>query len=36
VTDAISLGGVVVALSAAVGFYLRRSSGFTLQHAPAE
>ena len=36
VTDAISFGGVVVALSAVYGFYLRRSSGFTLSHAPAE
>ncbi len=36
VTDAISFGGVVVALSAVYGFYLRRSSGFTLKHAPAE
>jgi MFS family permease len=36
VTDAISLGGVVVGLSALYGYYLRRSSGFALKHAPAE
>ncbi|HEX4302940.1 MAG TPA: MFS transporter [Rhizomicrobium sp.] len=36
VTDAISLGGVVVGLSAVYGYYLRRNSGFALKHAPAE
>ncbi len=36
VTDAISLGGVIVGLSAVYGYYLRRASGFALKHAPAE
>ncbi len=36
VTDAISLGGAVVVASALFAFYLRRSTGFTVQHAPAE
>jgi hypothetical protein len=36
VTDAISLGGLVVVASAALAFFMRRGSGFTVQPAPAE
>jgi MFS family permease len=36
VTDAISFGGAVVVVSAVYAYYLRRSTGFTVQHAPAE
>jgi MFS family permease len=36
VTNAISIGGVIVIASAAAAFYYRRSTGFIIQHAPAE
>ena len=36
VTDAISIGGAVVISSAAAAFFYRRSTGFVIQHAPAE
>jgi MFS family permease len=36
VTDAISLGGVVVVASGGLAFFGRRASGFTVRHAPAE
>jgi MFS family permease len=36
VTDAISFGGIVVIASAAAAFVMRRASGFSIQHAPAE
>jgi MFS family permease len=36
VTDAISIGGLIVIASAVFAFGYRRATGFTLQHAPAE
>jgi hypothetical protein len=36
VTNAISIGGLVVIAFAAIAFYNRRTTGFTIQHAPAE
>ena len=36
VTNAISIGGIVVILVAGLAFYYRRATGFTIQHAPAE
>jgi len=36
VTDAISLGGLVVVGSAGLALYLRRAANFTIHHAPAE
>jgi len=36
VTDAISIGGLVVAASGVFAFFSRRATGFTIQHAPAE
>jgi hypothetical protein len=36
VTDAISIGGAIVILSAVAAFLYRRSTGFIIQHAPAE
>jgi MFS family permease len=36
VTNAISIGGAIVIASAGIAFYNRRSSGFAIQHAPAE
>jgi MFS family permease len=36
VTDAISLGGLAVLLSAIVAFFWRRAAGFAIHHAPAE
>jgi MFS-type transporter involved in bile tolerance (Atg22 family) len=36
VTNAISIGGVIVIASAMIAYYNRRTSGFIIQHAPAE
>ncbi len=36
VTDAISIGGIIVIASAALAYRNRRSNGFIIQHAPAE
>jgi len=36
VTNAISIGGVIVIASAVIAYYNRRTSGFVIQHAPAE
>lgn len=36
VTNAISIGGAIVIASAAAALYNRRSTGFVIQHAPAE
>lgn len=36
VTNAISIGGAIVIASAAAALYYRRSTGFVIQHAPAE
>jgi predicted MFS family arabinose efflux permease len=36
VTDALSIGGILVAAAAAAAFVWRRVTGFTIQHAPAE
>ncbi|HJW41214.1 MAG TPA: MFS transporter [Rhizomicrobium sp.] len=36
VTDAISIGGIIVVASAGLAFVGRRASGFTVHHAPAE
>ena len=36
VTDAISLGGIVVIASAGLAFFMRRASGFAISHQPAE
>ena len=36
VTNAISIGGLIVVASALFAFYYRRATGFTLSHAPAQ
>ncbi len=36
VTNAISIGGIIVVASALFAAYYRRATGFTIQHAPAE
>ncbi len=36
VTDAITIGGLVVIASGALAFFGRRSGGFVITHAPAE